>query len=192
MFHDWRSRRPMVVISFYRSGAHIVFQNGAYFYERLFVPHIGVWGSCFLVGAFLLLPPRPPPSRLTSHRLTSHRLTSHRLTSHRLTSHRLTSHRLTSHRLTSHRLTSHRLTSHRLTSHRLTSDRLTSHRLTSHRMTSHRLTSHSLTSHRLTSLVSYSERFGPRVFSPNSSEGEWGSQFFQETGFVPSSFPGSG
>ena len=30
------------------------------------------------------------------------------------------------------------------------------------------------------------------VFSPNSSGAEWGSQFFQETGFVPSSFPGSG
>ena len=29
-------------------------------------------------------------------------------------------------------------------------------------------------------------------FSPNSSGAEWGSQFFQETGFVPSSFPGSG
>ena len=28
--------------------------------------------------------------------------------------------------------------------------------------------------------------------SPNSSGAEWGSQFFQETGFVPSSFPGSG
>ena len=31
-----------------------------------------------------------------------------------------------------------------------------------------------------------------RRFSPNSPEAEWGSQFFQEIGFVPSSFPGSG